>query len=110
VDVSGARVTLPSQKATSVALILAELVDNTLRHGIAHMEDGRVAIGLAEGGGEVVIHVRDNGVGLPESFDLDSDSGFGLKIVRGLVEDELRGKLEMECKDGLLVRFRFAKV
>ena len=110
VHISGARVTLPSQKATSVALVLAEVVDNSLRHGIGDMENGRIAIGLAEGGGEVVLQVQDNGVGLPDDFDVDAHSGFGLKIVRGLVEDELGGKFEIERKDGLLMRFRFPKV
>ena len=108
--ISGARVTLPSQRATSVALIFAELIDNALRHGLQNMPDGRISIGLAEGGGEVVVYVKDNGPGLPDGFDLDADSGFGLRIVRGLVEEELGGRLEMEAGDGLLVRFRFPKL
>jgi GAF domain-containing protein len=108
--VTGARVTLPSQKATSVALIFAELIENALRHGLAGIEAGRVSIGLAEGGGDVVIYVKDNGVGLPEGFDLDADAGFGLRIVRGLVEEELNGHLEIASGNGLLVRFRFPKV
>jgi two-component sensor histidine kinase len=108
--ISGARVTLPSQRATSVALIFAELIDNALRHGLRDTPNGRISIGLAEGGGEVVVYVKDNGAGLPDGFDLDADSGFGLRIVRGLVEEELGGRLEIEAGDGLLVRFRFPKL
>jgi two-component sensor histidine kinase len=110
VNVTGARVMLPSQNATSAALVMAELIDNAIRHGLAGTTNGRVAISLAEGGGEVVIQVQDNGVGLPEGFDLEATSGMGLKIVRGLVEDELGGKVEVETRDGLLVRARFPKV
>jgi len=108
--ISGARVTLPSQRATSVALVLAELIDNSLRHGLPNAPDARISIGLAESGGEVVVYVRDNGVGLPDGFDLDASSGFGLRIVRGLIEEELGGRLEIEAGDGLLVRFRFPKL
>lgn len=108
--ISGARVTLPSQRATSVALIFAELIDNALRHGLQNTPDGRISIGLAEGGGEVVVYVKDNGVGLPDGFDLDTNSGFGLRIVRGLVEEELGGRVEIESGEGLLVRFRFPKL
>jgi two-component sensor histidine kinase len=81
-----------------------------LRHGLRNTPNGRISIGLAEGGGEVVIYVKDNGAGLPDGFDLDADSGFGLRIVRGLVEEELGGRLEIEAGDGLLVRFRFPKL
>jgi GAF domain-containing protein len=107
--VSGARVMLPSQSATSVALILSELTDNAVRHGLAQSQDGLVSISLAEGGGDVVIEVRDNGVGLPEHFDLETMSGFGLKVVRGLVEQDLGGVLDFETKHGFIVRARFPK-
>jgi GAF domain-containing protein/GNAT superfamily N-acetyltransferase len=107
--VSGARVMLPSQSATSVALILSELTDNAVRHGLAGRDDGLVSISLAEGGGDVVIQVRDNGVGLPDHFDLATMSGLGLKIVRGLVEHDLGGTLDFEVRHGLTVRARFPK-
>ncbi len=107
--VSGARITLPSQQATSVALILSELTDNAVRHGLSQHEDGLVTISLAEGGGNVVIEVRDNGVGLPEDFQLETMSGLGLKVVRGIVEEELGGTLDLEMKRGLTVRARFPK-
>ncbi len=107
--VSGARVMLPSQLATSVAMILSELIDNAARHGLAGRDDGLISISLAEGGGDVVIEVRDNGVGIPDTFDVESTSGMGLKVVRGIVEQDLDGKLEIEMQDGLTVRARFAK-
>jgi len=107
--VSGARVMLPSQQATSVAMVLSELTDNAVRHGLAQRQDGLVTISLAEGGGNVVVEVRDNGVGLPKDFDLETMSGLGLKVVRGLVEKELGGSLDLEMKRGLTVRAKFPK-
>ncbi|MDH4180062.1 MAG: GAF domain-containing protein, partial [Armatimonadota bacterium] len=107
--VSGARVMLPSQRATSVAMILSELIDNALRHGLRQRDDGLITISFAEGGGNIVVQVRDNGVGLPEDFDPETVSGLGLKVVRGLVEKELGGTLDLEMKRGLIVRARFPK-
>ena len=60
---SPARVLLPSQKAISVALILNELTDNALRHGLANKMNGKLSVSLAEVGGEVMLQVHDNGVG-----------------------------------------------
>ena len=107
--VSGARVKLPSQQATNVAMILSELVDNAVRHGLSTVERGRILVNLAEGGGDVVIEVKDNGVGLKKDFDLESASGLGLKVVKGLVEEELGGTLELDARKALTVRARFPK-
>ena len=109
-QVTGARVMLPSQKAISLALVINELVDNAIRHGLAGGTGGRVTVSLAESGGEVVVQVTDTGAGLPEGVEVEAGPGLGLKIVRGLVEQELGGKLEMESKRGFAVRARFAKL
>ena len=109
IQVTGTRVMLPSQKAISVALIINELLDNAVRHGLSGVEPGRITVSLTEGGGEVVLQVRDDGVGLPKEINLDEAPGLGLKIVRGLVEEELGGQVEFETKQGFIVRARFPK-
>jgi GAF domain-containing protein len=109
IRVSGARVLLPSQQATNAALILSELVDNAARHGLAEAAERHITVSFAEAGGSIVMEVRDNGVGLPDGFDLDTHSGLGLKLVRGLVEEDLGGKLELGTRGGLRVRARFPK-
>ena len=45
-------------------------------------------------GNSCTIKVEDDGVGLPENFDLKSNSNLGLQIVRTLAESELKGTLE----------------
>lgn len=70
--IEGARVLmLSSQQATNLALILNELLNNALRHGIQGMAKGEIHIGLTEENGKVLLSVRDNGKGLPENFDIN---------------------------------------
>ena len=45
--------------------------------------------------GRLHVTVDDDGVGLPEGFDLDGSTNLGLSIVRTLVESELGGQLEL---------------
>jgi two-component sensor histidine kinase len=49
------------------------------------------------------VSVRDNGVGLPPDFTIDSTSSLGLSIVRGLVGTQLGGTISMRTEGGTVV-------
>jgi two-component sensor histidine kinase/putative methionine-R-sulfoxide reductase with GAF domain len=85
------RVSLGGQQATALALVFTELFQNALEHG-----GGKVAIALARRDGEVVLTIADDGAGIA-----GEGSGTGLSIVRALVRDELRGRLQLEDDGGL---------
>jgi two-component sensor histidine kinase/putative methionine-R-sulfoxide reductase with GAF domain len=79
-------VALAGDRATALALVFTELVQNAFEHGGDH-----VRIGLAKRDDDVVLTVSDNGAGL-----VGEPKGTGLSIVRALVRDELRGRLELD--------------
>ncbi len=62
-----------------------------------------VDVELRRAGGELRVTVRDNGVGLPPGFSIDSTSGLGLSIVRGLVRTQLGGVISMHDNGGTVV-------
>ena len=84
-------VSLPGARATALALVFAELLQNALEHG-----GDRVRVELVRRNGDVVLAIADNGTGVPEEVA----SGTGLSIVRALVRDELRGTLDLTSGDG----------
>ena len=84
-------VSLPGARATALALVFAELLQNALEHG-----GNRVRVELVRRNGDVVLAIDDDGAGLPEEVS----SGTGLSIVRALVRDELRGTLELRSEGG----------
>jgi two-component sensor histidine kinase/putative methionine-R-sulfoxide reductase with GAF domain len=86
-------VSLAGHRATALALVFSELLQNALEHG-----GSSVRVDLAQRNGEVVLAIADDGVGIEE---LDGDSGTGLSIVRALVRDELRGTLSLDSAGGL---------
>jgi two-component sensor histidine kinase len=94
---------LPALVATPLALVLTELLQNALQHGLS--QPGQAAAGFLEisavrSSGKLTFTVSDNGVGLPAGFDLDSSSSLGLQIVRTLVLTELGGHLEITPRPG----------
>jgi two-component system, sensor histidine kinase PdtaS len=84
-------VLLPGARATALALVFAELLQNALEHG-----GDRVRVELVRRNGDVVLAIDDDGAGVPEEVA----SGTGLSIVRALVRDELRGTLNLRSGDG----------
>ena len=95
---------LPALTATPLALVLTELLQNAVQHGLSGPGQtalsGCVEISAVRGPGKLTVVVSDNGVGLPADFDPESTSSLGLQIVRTLVLTELNGRLEIAPREG----------
>jgi len=107
--VSGDAIWLPAERATQCALVINELVQNALEHGLEQRQDGTVQVQLLDLGDLVKVVVSDDGEGLPAGFDLSSSSSLGLRIVRSLVERDLRGHISLENDSGTRAEVVFAK-
>src|SRR6187397_1243331 len=83
-------ITLGGDRATALALVFSELLQNALEHG-----GEAVQIELAQRNGEVVLSIADDGSGI----EADA-TGTGLSIVQALVRDELQGRLELRGEEG----------
>jgi two-component sensor histidine kinase/putative methionine-R-sulfoxide reductase with GAF domain len=83
-------VELAGDRATALALVFTELLQNALEHG-----GDSVRVELERRDGEVVLAIADDGVGLA-----GETAGTGLSIVRALVRDELQGRLSLSDEAG----------
>jgi len=95
---------LPALIATPLALVLTELLQNAVQHGLSRpgqsAASGCLEISAVRGPEKLTVTVSDNGVGLPDEFDLASTASLGLQIVRTLVLTELNGQLEISPRRG----------
>ena len=90
---------VPAEVATSVALVVTELCQNAVEHGL-NQGSGRVSIRASQAGEELHVEVVDGGKGLPANFDPSKSGTLGLSIVTSLVTD-LAGSFELtERADG----------
>jgi len=81
-------VSLAGARATALALVFSELLQNALEHG-----GDDVRIQLARRNGDVVLAIADSGGGTAPDGD-----GTGLSIVRALVRDELNGRFDLRSE------------
>jgi two-component sensor histidine kinase len=90
-------VALHGSRATAVALVFSELLQNALEHG-----GDEVRVELERRNGAVRLAVSDDG-----EWPADAKDGTGLSIVRALVREELRGELSLTDRGGLCAEVRF---
>ena len=89
-------VTIPAASAAPFALVVNELLGNTLKHAFPAGRDGRIAISLAVVGDACVLTVADDGVGLG-----DQPPGFGLMIVKLLCQQLHAGLETADAQPGV---------
>jgi two-component system, sensor histidine kinase PdtaS len=101
--------------ATPLAVVLAELIQNAIQHGFVEDPDAAARTGARSPRIDLVfehtvehyvVAVHDNGVGLPEGFDIEKTPSLGLAIVRDLVRTQLGGVITMTRDHGTIVQLR----
>lgn len=95
------RFPLSSKKATTLALIVNELVSNAAKHALSQRQGAELEVRLEEANDGLRLRVQDNGPGLPEGFDLSRDANVGLQVIRTLAERDLQGKFSLSSGAGL---------
>ena len=95
---------LDNDVAMPLALILNELLTNSVKYGCNGVGENLIRVGLTNGGGDFVLYVEDDGPG----FDLQSvvNQSSGLKLVQ-LLARQLHGHFEVvsEPRGRCSVRF-----
>jgi two-component sensor histidine kinase len=93
--------------AIPCALIITELVSNSLKYAFADGKGDKITIVLDRGTDmRYRLVVSDNGKGLPDSVDIDSTPSLGLQIVKTLTR-QLNGRLILERHPGTSYRIDF---
>lgn len=97
---NGQTVILPSEQASSLALVINELIQNSIEHGFVGRREGLIGVEIATLDDVYKIEIYDNGIGMPPDFNPQMSNSLGLQIVRTLIESDVGGSFELYNDQG----------
>ena len=93
---SCANILMNVDRAIPCGLIINELISNSFKYAFPEYRKGEITISLKEKENDKLeLSIGDNGIGIPESIDWKNTDSLGLKLVTGLVEQQLNGTIEL---------------
>lgn len=100
-----------------VKIVLTNLITNAIKYADKYKSENYVKISFTRSDKFYILEVEDNGIGIPEEYQLkvfdmffrattrSEGSGLGLYIVKDIVE-KLEGKIEIDCNPGCFTVFK----
>jgi two-component sensor histidine kinase len=107
VDVSPSPVRVSSKQATSLALVVNELVTNTIKHAFAGRDQAHIVVRITSDDDGIHLRYQDDGPGYPPEVLRLERYNVGLYLVRALVRDDLRGDLVFGNDQGAVANIYF---
>ncbi|MBN2434169.1 MAG: sensor histidine kinase [Spirochaetes bacterium] len=85
--------------ATTIGIIINELLTNVFKYAFKNINNNTVTVSIEKNKRMVTITIQDNGIGINDRIIEHKSSGFGLTIVRMLVE-QLKGSYSIVNDNG----------
>jgi PAS domain S-box-containing protein len=104
-------ISLSINHAIPFGLIINELFTNAIKHAFPGDMEGEILIKLEEQAAldTITLTVSDNGTGIAGTAYACEPATLGLRLVRILVEEQLKGKLEIELEGGTTFNITFKR-
>jgi PAS domain S-box-containing protein len=107
--VEPAEVYLTLNQAIPCGLVANEFITNAFKHAFSGRQQGTIEVHLVKNDDDMVtIKVKDDGIGIPETVDIDKPKTLGITLLKALVR-QLNGTLELKRDKGTeaIVQFKF---
>ena len=107
-NINVSNVSLGIDSAIPCGLIINELVTNSLKYAFPDNRKGEIKIFLRnEGENDIVMNIKDNGIGIPDGIDFDKSDSLGLHLVKILAENQLQGEIHLDRSNGTDFTIKF---
>ncbi|MBO9729696.1 MAG: sensor histidine kinase [Chitinophaga sp.] len=91
-----------------LGLILNEAITNAIKYAFPGNSAGVIRILFKQDGyHNVSLNIIDDGIGLPEDFDIQNPPSMGIRLMRGL-SDDIDAVFSMQTQTGTAIRIHFS--
>ena len=97
---------LDSKRLVPIGIIVNELLTNIIKYAFTDRGSGLIQVTLIENLRNATFTIQDNGNGLPKGFDIDTQNGFGLMLVK-ILSKQLDGTFTIENDNGVKSTLEF---
>jgi two-component sensor histidine kinase len=95
-------------QAYPIGLVINELISNSLKYAFPDGKTGEIEVSMKRLDNELELKVNDNGIGIPDRMDWKNSKTLGLKLVSTLVENQLKGSINMKIENGTKFTIKFS--
>jgi two-component sensor histidine kinase len=106
-EINSDEIYLPVDQAIPCALVVNEILSNIFKHAFKGRRRGNIDITMMQDDGNVRLIIRDDGIGMPEGFDISRTNSLGIKLIRTLTQHQLNGSLMVSSQHGTEVIVEF---
>ncbi|WP_411821892.1 PAS domain S-box protein [Leptospira sp. 'Mane'] len=92
-------VKVSTKNAATIGMILVELLSNSIKYAFPKSKEGVINVDLKSKNSKITLIIEDNGIGLPENFDMTQIKSMGLHLV-DLMVNQLHGKMKLISENG----------
>lgn len=95
-------------QAIPCALMVNEVVTNAYKHAFNNRKEGKISVYLQQNNENVIVEIKDNGVGIPNDVMQGESSAIGMALI-SMLKEQLEGDIQLSNKNGTQFRLEFQK-
>lgn len=87
--------------AVPIGLVVTELITNSLKYAFPGGRSGKIFMKVRRyDQGKLELHISDNGIGAPSTFDLEQKDSLGIPTILSIAQKQLRGSVNLVTEGG----------
>jgi PAS domain S-box-containing protein len=99
---------LDAKTIFNLGIIINEILTNSMKYAFNDNSSGELHVSVKFANNNLQIIIADNGIGFPDNINLNDNPGFGLKLIKMLVQ-QMEGSIRVENKKGSKFFISFKK-
>jgi PAS domain S-box-containing protein len=99
---------LPITQAIPCGLLLNEILTNSYKHAFTGREKGLITVQLTQSNNQLLLTIKDDGIGLPNTPELNIHTSMGMTLIKTLAK-QLEATFSHRSENGAVFEFAFEK-